>query len=161
MKNQKNMKYLVEINNKTKDKFSKRKVQAVFEKTIALALSESFEGKKFELSLAMVTEEEIKTLNNQYRKKDAATDVLSFAEYEGRQSLLLKNLKTQGSETFLGELIVCPAYVGKNALEDGEIFEYAMTYIISHGILHLLGFSHGKKMFALQRMVAAELADKK
>ncbi len=155
------MKYVVEINNKTKEKISKKKIKTVFEKTVYLALRESFEGEKFELSLALVSEEEIKTLNKEYRKKNAVTDVLSFAEYEGKQALLLKNLKTQGSETFLGELILCPAYVKKNALEDGEIFEYAMTYIISHGILHLLGFSHGKKMFALQRMVAAELADKK
>ncbi len=123
-----------------------------------MALGESFEGKKFELSLALVSEEEIKTLNRQYRKKNAATDVLSFAEYEGRQALLLENLKTQGSETFLGELIICPAYVKKNALEDGETFDYAMTYIVSHGILHLLGFRHGEKMFALQRAVAKELA---
>ncbi len=152
-----NMKYLVEINNKTKEKISKRKVQAVFEETVVLALAESFEGEKFELSLALVSEQEIKTLNKEYRRKDTATDVLSFAEYEGEQALLLENLKTQGNETFLGELIICPAYVKKNAAEDGETFEFAMTYIISHGILHLLGFSHGKKMFALQRTVASEL----
>jgi probable rRNA maturation factor len=151
------MRYLVEINNKTKEKISKRKVQAVFEKTVVLALGKSFDGKNFQLSLALVSEEEIRTLNRQYRKKDTATDVLSFAEYEGGQALLLANLKIQGSETFLGELIICPVYVKKNALEDKETFDYAMTYIVSHGILHLLGFSHGKKMFALQRAVAQAL----
>ncbi len=154
------MKYVVEINNKTKEKISKKKNKTVFEKTVYLALRESFEGEKFELSLALVSEEEIQTLNKEYRKKNAATDVLSFAEYEGKQALLLKNLKTQGSETFLGELIVCPAYVRKNAQEDGETFDWAMTLIISHGILHLLGFSHGQKMFALQKAVAEEIINK-
>jgi probable rRNA maturation factor len=154
------MQYVVEINNKTKTKFSVKKIEAVFQKTVFLALGEPFEGKKFELSLALVSEQEIKTLNKEYRKKNTATDVLSFAEYEGRQSLLLKSLKTKGSETFLGELIVCPTYVQKNALEDGETFDDAMTLIISHGILHLLGFAHGQKMFALQKAVAAELNKK-
>ena len=154
------MQYLVEINNKTKIKFSVKKIEAVFQKTVFLALGEPFEGKKFELSLALVIEEEIATLNKEYRKKNTATDVLSFAEYEGKQALLLKNLKTQGSETFLGELIVCPDYVRKNAIEDGETFEFAMTLIISHGILHLLGFVHGQKMFALQKAVADELNKK-
>jgi len=151
------MRYLVEINNKTKEKISKQKIETVFKKTVVLALGESFKGKKFELSLALVGEAEIQLLNKAYRKINKATDVLSFAEYEGRQALILQNLKTEGSETFLGELIICPAYVRKNAIEDGETFEFAMTYIVSHGILHLLGFSHGKKMFALQRAVAQAL----
>ena len=155
------MKYLVEINNKTKEKFSKRKVQTVFKETVFLALADYLGGKNFQLSLALVSEEEIRRLNNAYRKMDKATDVLSFAEYEGQQLLLLENLKTQGSETFLGELIVCPSYVRKNATLDGETFEFAMTYIVSHGILHLLGFSHGKKMFCLQLAVANKLLEDK
>ncbi len=154
------MKYLVEINNKTKTKFSVKKIEAVFQKTVVLTLGEALGGENFQLSLALVSAEEICLLNKQYRKKNTATDVLSFAEYEGKQALLLKNLKTKGSETFLGELIVCPVYVQKNALEDGETFDWAMTLIISHGILHLLGFAHGQKMFALQKAVADELNKK-
>lgn len=157
------MKYLVEINNKTKKKFSKRKIRNVFAETVSLALvDEAFKAKSFNLSVALVCEAEIRLLNRQYRKKDSVTDVLSFAEYEGETGLLLKELGTGKQEVFLGELIICPAYVENNAKEDGETFEYAMTYIVSHGILHLLGFSHGEKMFSLQRAVADKLSkDKK
>ncbi|NTV40877.1 MAG: rRNA maturation RNase YbeY [Candidatus Moranbacteria bacterium] len=151
------MKYLVEINNKTKEKISKKKVETIFEKTVVLALGESFEGKKFELSLALVGEAEIKTLNKQYRKKDTPTDVLSFAEYEGRKKMLLSDLNAEKSEVFLGELIICPSFVRESAVEDGEIFDFAMTNIISHGILHLLGFSHGEKMFSIHKKVAKKL----
>ena len=86
------MKYLVEINNKTKTNFSVKKIEAVFQKTVVLTLGEALGGENFQLSLALVSAEEICLLNKQYRKKNTATDVLSFAEYEGKQALLLKNL---------------------------------------------------------------------
>ena len=154
------MQYIVEINNKTKAKFSVKKIETVFQRTVFLVFGEQLNAKNFNLSVALVGEAEIRLLNRQYRKKDAATDVLSFAEYEKRAEALGQDLKTEKEEVFLGELIVCPVYVQKNALEDGETFEFAMTYIVSHGILHLLGFAHGQKMFALQKAVAAELNKK-
>ncbi len=151
------MKYTVEINNKTKDKFSKKKIEAIFERTICLIADKNLNAKKLELSVALVSANEICLLNRQYRRKNSATDVLSFAEYEKTKQLFSDNLSNYDEAIFIGELIICPSYVKKNALEDGETFEFAMTYIVSHGILHLLGFSHGKKMFSLQRAVADEL----
>ena len=37
-------------------------------------------------------------------------------------------------------------------------FEYELAYIFSHGILHLLGFEHGEKMFGLQEKIAQKFA---
>jgi probable rRNA maturation factor len=59
-------------------------------------------------------------------------------------------------QIFIGELILCPAYVKQN-VDKGESLEHALAYITAHGILHLLGFEHGKKMFALQAAVADNL----
>ncbi|MEI7621633.1 MAG: rRNA maturation RNase YbeY [Candidatus Moraniibacteriota bacterium] len=153
------MRYLVEINNKTKVKFSQKNAGAIFQKTLQLFFGgQNFVAKEIQLSVALVEEEEICLLNQQYRQKNKATDVLSFADYENQQSLLLADLREAGrADVSIGELIVCPAYVQKNAQEDGEDFDYAMTYIVAHGILHLLGLAHGRKMFALQKAVAKEL----
>ncbi len=155
------MKYIVELNNKTKYKFAKKNLKHIFEKTVEMIGEHFFAEKKIKLSVALVAEEEIFLLNRQYRKKNSATDVLSFAEYEKSSDLHAADLQIGEEEIFIGELIVCPDYVNKNAIEDGETFEYAMTYIISHGILHLLGLSHGKKMFAMQQEVAKKLVSQK
>ena len=92
----------------------------------------------------------------EYRKKDKPTDVLSFCEYATKEELC--NEAAMIDQVFIGELIVCPTYIEANAKEDGESLEYALTYIVSHGVLHLLGFDHGKKMFDLQQKVADQLA---
>jgi probable rRNA maturation factor len=84
------------------------------------------------------------------------TDVLSFAEFKN-----LKVIKTnKGKEIFLGEIILCyddiKAYAKKNELKTEE--ELAKVFL--HGILHLLGFRHGPKMFALQNKFLTKLKNK-
>ena len=149
------MKFILEVNNKTPQKVAKKTFLSVFSGTLKLVSLVCLENKTVELSIAMVSEEEMQLLNKQYRKKNAPTDVLSFSEYETVAELCAQAGKEK--VVFLGEIILCPTYIANNAKEDGESFEYALKYICSHGILHLLGFPHGKKMFALQRAVADQL----
>jgi probable rRNA maturation factor len=150
------MKFILEVNNKTKQKLSKKRILEFFDKTIELVNLKELADKELELSVALVNEDEIATLNLQYRKKNSATDVLSFSEYPTIKEVCGEKL----SHVFLGELILCPAVIEKNAKEDGETLDYAFSYIISHGILHLLGLDHGKKMFDLQKSVADQLVIK-
>lgn len=146
------MKFILEVNNKTSQKVAKKTFLSIFSATLDLANAPCLEGKTIELSIAMVDKEEMQTLNSQYRKKDAPTDVLSFSEYESMAEICQQ--AENENDIFIGEIILCPAYISNNAKEDGETFEYALNYITSHGILHLLGFPHGKKMFAMQRSAA-------
>jgi rRNA maturation RNase YbeY len=85
--------------------------------------------------------------------------VLSFCESED-----LKNFCNESTnideDLFLGELILCPDYIEKNAKEDGESMKYALAYIFSHGVFHLLGFKHGKKMFSFQKEIAQKIVKK-
>lgn len=149
------MKLILELNNTTTQKFSKKNFLSVFEYTLDLAKVDCLKSKTLEISVALVDEEEIEKLNSQYRKKNKPTDVLSFCEFESLQQLC----KTKEEKIFLGELIVCPEYIAQNA-DDGESAQHAMDYIVSHGILHLLGFDHGKRMFSLQQNVADQLEKK-
>lgn len=80
-------------------------------------------------------------LNQQYRQRSYATDVLSF-DGDG--------------ETELGDLVLCPQVVKRQALEhDLHVWE-ELGYCVLHGVLHLLGYDHegskkaAKEMFALQ-----------
>ena len=94
-------------------------------------------------------------INKQYRKKDKATDVLSFCEFEDIEKLK----KTTDPELFLGELILCYNYIKESAREClSEIdLQKELARIIAHGVLHLLGYSHSQKMFAIQDAVKKEI----
>lgn len=146
------MKLILEVNNKTPQKVSKKTFLSVFKNTLEITGFDFLNDKSIELSIALVLEDEMKKLNSDYRKKNKPTDVLSFGEFDQKDLLLAEAERTD--EIFLGEIILCPEYIARNAQEDGETFEYALNYITSHGILHLMGFPHGKKMFAMQRNVA-------
>ena len=150
------MKTKLEFNDTTKSQFGKKFFQEIFLETMKIAEISCLEDKSIELSVALVSEEKIVELNSQYRKKNRATDVLSFCEYEKTADIC----KDESSNIYLGELIVCPDYIAKVSAQEKEPLNYSLKYIVAHGILHLLGFTHGKKMFALQLGVADKLENK-
>lgn len=106
-------------------------------------------GKEVRLNVVSVSSEKMRELNRTYRDKDAATDILSFAEYEDQEALAEAGEK----DIFLGELFFCPAFILDAAEEDEVTFEREMVYIFSHGVLHLVGFDHEEAMFAIQERV--------
>ena len=93
-----------------------------------------------EISIALVDESRIAELNQQYRQHNGPTDVLSFS-YENNEIVLE------------GELILCPVVIKKNALEDEIEFREELSKNIIHGILHIIGYEHGEKMFSLQNNI--------
>lgn len=96
------------------------------------------------LSIALVRQEKIKELNKKYRRKNRVTDVLSFSESK----------KPKFGEG-LGEVVICPSQVKKDAKKYGLTFGKELARVLVHGVLHLLGYDHekGKKR--------AELMEKK
>lgn len=81
------------------------------------------------ISLAFVSEEEIKKLNKKYRGKNKPTDVLSFSLNE---------------KEYLGEIIICPEVVKENSEKYEVDFKKEIARIFIHGILHLCGYDHEK-----------------
>jgi probable rRNA maturation factor len=144
------MKLVFEVNNKTTYTAPEEKLRVVIEKTIEAAGVQCLENKSVELSLAMVGEAEIEKLNSTYRKKNHPTDVLSFCEYDNLQQIC----EERSENIFLGELIICPDDISKKAVEMEVTFESEIVHIVAHGILHLLGFEHGEKMFEIQEGIA-------
>lgn len=106
--------------------------------------------KEIGLSVAFVSPEEIRRFNQAYRQKDKVTDVLSFPEYVSKEAIEGADQET----LFLGELILCYDYIRQAAEEDQVSFRQELAYILSHGVLHLLGFDHSPEMFALQDQVS-------
>lgn len=140
------MKFNLEINNQEKCSLSKK----YFEKVVSGAIEESgikFSG-KLDISLAIVSEKEIKRINRIYRKKNKITDILSFSDYSRGNNK---------KENIFCELVVCLPYVKKSAEEDKITLKKEMTYVVSHGVLHCIGLSHSKKMYAIQDSVCQKI----
>ena len=148
-----NMKINIETNNKTESPIGDDFLLAVARKTIELAGYDFFEGKNVSISAAIVSEKEIQELNEKYRKNDSVTDILSFCEYESEDELRAAD----GQEVFLGELILCYNDIKKYAEERGIDLQKELANVFSHGVLHLLGFSHGEEMFSIQKKVINEV----
>lgn len=129
---------------------------AELREAVRASLEEShlpIKNKQVSLSVAFVTPLQIKRINRDFRKKDKVTDVLSFSEYSSAKELL----RERKAILFLGELIMCCADIKKSARMNEISFQKEFVYVFSHGILHLLGFEHGEKMFAIQDQVAEKI----
>lgn len=89
------------------------------------------------LCIRMVDEAESAMLNQQYRKKSGATNVLAFPMDKNKLGLL-------------GDLVICTAVVKQEALSQGKTLAAHFSHMIVHGTLHLLGFDHETKEEALK-----------
>ena len=110
----------------------------------------SFES--VDLSVAFVSSEYMKNLNLQYRELDEPTDVLSFPLWEVDGAF---RPAWSGPDLPLGDVVICEDIVRESAEEQGILFFDAMCLILSHGVLHLIGFDHYSeedrvRMFELQ-----------
>lgn len=97
---------------------------------IVSALETAFNSKyktEKEISLIIVSTEEIHRLNNEYRHIDRPTDVLSFEEYE---------------DDSLGEIFICDEKVREQAKSYEHSLEREFAFLLSHGMFHLLGYDH-------------------
>lgn len=89
--------------------------------------------------IVFTNNEEIQKINKEYRQKDTPTDVITFAIFA--DSPLEERFIIDG-EINLGEIIVSLDKIETQAKENNKEFIDELYYIISHGILHLLGFDH-------------------
>ena len=100
--------------------------------------------------VTIVNNEEIHAINREYRKIDRPTDVISFAFLDEESEKELK-----GGPISLGQIIISFEKAEEQAKEYGHSLLREMSFLFTHGMLHLLGYDHMKKedevvMFKLQ-----------
>jgi len=101
-------------------------------KDIAQRLMDDFAVGESELLVRLVSAVEIQVLNNEYRGKNQATNVLSFAS----------EIPVEVGETILGDVVICVEVVREEAIVGDKDFTEHLTHMLIHGILHLLGYVH-------------------
>jgi len=122
----------VNINNLTFGAFNETGFRSLFKKVITGENIENDPG----ITITFVGLTRIRKLNCQYRKKDNPTDVLSFGEPDISWPI--------NNKSSIGELIICPRVVEKNAKRYGVTRDEELKRVVIHGALHLLGYDHKK-----------------
>ncbi len=93
--------------------------------------------RKVEFAVRIVGEAEIQTLNQLYRNKDSATNVLSFP------AGTIEGLPADAVQ-LMGDIVVCASVVRDEAVRQSKPLENHWAHMLIHGALHLLGFDHGE-----------------
>jgi probable rRNA maturation factor len=110
---------MIEVNNTTKNKINTKLIKEVAKKFLA---SRQLSAK--DVSIAFIGDAKMRELNRRYRKLNKTTDVLSFT----------------GDGDSLGEIIISPAQIKRQAKENGNSFQDELIFILVHGLLHLAGY---------------------
>jgi probable rRNA maturation factor len=95
--------------------------------------------RQYELSLKFTDDPGIQQLNGQFRFKDQATDVLSFASLETEAPLYPED---EAEPLYLGDIVVSLETADRQAQEQGHTLTTELAWLVSHGLLHLLGWDH-------------------
>lgn len=107
---------------------------------------ENLDENKVYVSITLTTPEEIREINNQFRKIDKETDVLSFPIFEKKDlDMLRKNgeiVDEDMPQDVLGDIIISMKKVEEQAKEYGHSVERELAYMIVHGFYHLMGYDH-------------------
>lgn len=113
-----------------------------------------------QLTVRIVGEDEGRALNHDFRAKDYATNVLTFAYAEGED---LPGLPAAAADVPLaGDLVLCVPVVVREAAAQGKTLEAHFAHLVVHGMLHLQGYDHeneteAAEMEALETAILREL----
>lgn len=104
-------------------------------------LTKNFE---LEISVLLVSDNQIKKINQQFRQKNKATNVLSFPSLDENLVRKIGIKKAVGSDQYLllGDIIIAYETLKKESLAQKKNFHDHLTHLILHSILHLIGYDH-------------------
>ena len=104
--------------------------------------SENFKiSRNFHFTVHSLNESESKKLNQKTFNKNKPTDVLSFPLYNDIDAI---NQLDESMHEDMGDMFICRNVIKKNAEIYDKDFVEELQYIVIHGLLHLIGYSHEK-----------------
>jgi probable rRNA maturation factor len=118
----------------------------------------------YEVDVSLVDDETIHQVNRDYRNVDRVTDVISFAFNDDKD--LKDQINSLDVQKMLGEILICLPQAKRQAAEIGNSLERELSFLFTHGLLHLLGYDHMTPedeaiMFPLQEKILGLVGDKK
>jgi len=105
----------------------------------------------FEVSVSFVSDEQMRTLNRDFRGKDHTTDVLSFPSGGDRNQGEFEISRESGAY-MLGDIAISIPKVYSQAEQFGHSIQREFAYLTVHAALHLIGYDHEKSGIEAVRM---------
>ncbi len=102
-----------------------------------------------DVQLIFVLDREMRALNRRWRKKDRATDVLSFSAVEGEFVV--------GDDRFLGDLVISVETAARQARACGHSLSVEVGVLVCHGLCHLSGLDHERGSEEAERQLMVEM----
>lgn len=127
------MRVIVDFLNEQEDFNITEELEKKLEKVVAYALEYEQYERSCTVCVSFVDEEQIHSLNKEFRDVDRVTDVLSFPD---------GTVNPEDGEVFLGDVIICTKRALEQAEEFGHSIERELSFLCAHSVLHLLGYDH-------------------
>ena len=108
----------------------------------------SYLGEDGDFSLHFISDDEIRSLNSEYRAKDEPTDILTFAINDGEPFPV-----AEGEEKELGDIFISVDSMNRNADSLSVDRAEELRRLLVHGILHLRGMDHSTNDFQTEPML--------
>lgn len=139
-----------QITNLTNESIDEKELESVINK-----VSEILDVEDSIVSIVLTDNKNIHEINKTYRGIDRETDVISFAFMD-------EETNPDNGITDLGEIYISLEKAHSQALEYNHSFKRELCFLLTHGLLHLLGYDHmnkddEKEMFSLQEKVLSSL----
>jgi probable rRNA maturation factor len=104
------------------------------------------------VTIALVSDVSMRRLNRTYRRKDYATDVLSFSPAFAKASAgRHPALRSRRAAPPLGDIVIATGVAGRQARAQGHPLTIEIRILALHGLLHLLGYDHEKDQGEMRR----------
>ena len=105
-----------------------------------------------EVSMTFVDDAEMEELHIKWMDEPGTTDVLSFP---------MDMPENRNDIVTLGDIVLSPTIAEKQAIDAGHSTDHEIHILVTHGLLHILGYDHADKdeekvMFALQEKIVKE-----
>ena len=127
-----NVEVNIEVSGAAIPRFSRREIaQFVLKVLIALRVDDDIN----EVSIAIVDDDAMRTLNRQFRKRNKTTDVLTFPADAS-------DADPQAHGRPLGDIVISADQARRQAADQRHSLPTEVRYLILHGILHALGYDH-------------------
>lgn len=135
--------------------------EAQCQKWAQAAIQGEYADKPVALTIRVVDADEGRNLNQTYRQKDYATNVLSF-DFEYPAGLQQALLDEDDEPLYLGDLVMCASVIIEEAMAQEKTLEEHWAHLVVHGCLHLQGYDHieeaqAEAMEALETRIMQQL----
>jgi len=94
-----------------------------------------------EVAIMLVADSQMAEYNERFMHREGPTDVLAFP-LEHLEAGVPPSRNANAAPLNLGDIMISPAYVQRQAESQGEPFEAEIQLMVAHGMLHLLGYDH-------------------